>query len=196
MRKYSASLVMAALIVLYTAGAGYAQEVLTEQQISLSVAYGLGAGAVEPCWADGFRVSAAVVDRSRAKALLRMTMPHTLDSSRKKVFTASSFRTSTSELQAWLRTIQLRSGDISMKSLSSQADLLVSEVKSSAVSGREGAVCGLDEARRAGLTSRRTGAESELPPRSVSVSLGVGAAISAAGRRSLGIRPTLPVHPV
>jgi uncharacterized protein GlcG (DUF336 family) len=103
MRNYKdfTGLVVAAFVALCFPVMGQAQEVLTEKQISLSMAQGVVIGAVEQCRADGFRVSAAVVDRSgRLKALLRddNAGPHTIDSSRKKAFTALSFRASTNEL--------------------------------------------------------------------------------------------------
>jgi uncharacterized protein GlcG (DUF336 family) len=53
------------------------------------------------CRADGFRVSATVVDRAgQLKALLRDddAGPHTLESSRRKAFTAASFRSGTAQL--------------------------------------------------------------------------------------------------
>ena len=78
-----------------------AQELLVERQISLSLAQEAAQGAIEQCRADGFRVSVAVVDRAgNLKVLLRddETGPHTVDSSRRKAFTASLFRTSTTEL--------------------------------------------------------------------------------------------------
>ncbi len=79
------------------------QEILTERQISLSLAQEAAVAAVEQCRADGFQVSAAVVDRAgNLKALLRDdgTSPHTVESSRRKAFTASLFRSSTADLAA------------------------------------------------------------------------------------------------
>ncbi|MHC1743579.1 MAG: heme-binding protein [Syntrophobacteraceae bacterium] len=78
-----------------------AQDVLVERQISVSQARDAALAALERCRADGFRVSVAVVDRAgNLKALLRDddTGPHTVESSRRKAFTAASLRTSTGEL--------------------------------------------------------------------------------------------------
>lgn len=76
-------------------------DLVIERQVSLSLAHDAAHAAVERCRADGFRVSAAVVDRAGSvKALLRDdgAGPHTLDSSRRKAFTSSAFRTSTTNL--------------------------------------------------------------------------------------------------
>ncbi len=57
--------------------------------------------AVDHCKKDGYRVSASVVDRAGLlRALLRAdgAGPHTLDSSRKKAYTAASLRRTTTEL--------------------------------------------------------------------------------------------------
>lgn len=78
-----------------------AQEVLMERQISLSQAQDAALVAVERCRGDGFRVSVAVVDRAgNLKVLVRDdgTGPHTVESSRRKAFTASVFRASTTNL--------------------------------------------------------------------------------------------------
>ena len=57
--------------------------------------------ALEFCKKDGYRVSASVVDRAGVlRALLRAdgAGPHTVDSSRKKAYTAASLRRATSDL--------------------------------------------------------------------------------------------------
>lgn len=57
--------------------------------------------AIDQCRADGYSVSAAVVDRAGlVKALLRDdgAGPHTLDSSRRKAYTAASLGESTGKL--------------------------------------------------------------------------------------------------
>ena len=77
-----------------------AQQVLSEKQISLGVAHDVAMAAVEQCRKDGYRVAATVVDRAgRIKAVLRDdgTGPHSLDTSRRKAYTAVTFRTSTGE---------------------------------------------------------------------------------------------------
>ncbi len=78
-----------------------AEELPRESTLPLSLAVKAGSAAVEKCKSDGYKVSAAVVDRSGVvRALLRGdgAGPHTTDSSRKKAYTASSLRRPTSEL--------------------------------------------------------------------------------------------------
>lgn len=78
-----------------------AQELPKESVLSLSLAQRAAQAAIDVCKKDGYRVSVSVVDRA---GLLR-TMgradgagPHTIDSSRKKAYTAASLRRATSEL--------------------------------------------------------------------------------------------------
>lgn len=81
--------------------AGAAEELPREAVLPLSLASKATAEAVEKCKQDGYKVSAAVVDRA---GVLRVLMrgdgagPHTTDSSSKKAYTAASLRRSTSEL--------------------------------------------------------------------------------------------------
>lgn len=78
-----------------------AEELPREGTLPLSLAVKAASAAVEQCKSDGYKVSAAVVDRSGVvRALLRGdgAGPHTTDSSRKKAYTASSLRRPTSEL--------------------------------------------------------------------------------------------------
>lgn len=81
--------------------AGAADELLREAVLPLALATKAAAAAVEKCTKDGYKVSAAVVDRS---GVLRVLMrgdgagPHTTDSSSKKAYTAASLRRSTSEV--------------------------------------------------------------------------------------------------
>jgi uncharacterized protein GlcG (DUF336 family) len=98
------------------------QGVVTERQISLSLAQEAAQAAVEQCRADGFQVSAAVVDRAgNLKALLRddNTGPHTVESSRRKAFTASAFRASTADL------VNRVAGDPSLANLDQLAEGLL-----------------------------------------------------------------------
>lgn len=78
-----------------------AQELPKESVLPLNLAQRATQAAIEACRKDGYRVSVSVVDRG---GLLR-TMgradgagPHTIDSSRKKAYTAASLRRATSEL--------------------------------------------------------------------------------------------------
>lgn len=72
-----------------------------EAVLPLAVASRGANAALEKCEKDGHRVSVAVVDRA---GLLRVQLrgdgagPHTIDSSRKKAYTAASLRRPTAEL--------------------------------------------------------------------------------------------------
>ena len=79
----------------------FAEELPREASLPLALASKAAAVAVEKCKKDGYRVSAAVVDRSGVlKVLMRGdgAGPHTTDSSSKKAYTAASLRRPTSEL--------------------------------------------------------------------------------------------------
>ncbi|MGA6828276.1 GlcG/HbpS family heme-binding protein [Nitrospira sp. NS4] len=86
-----------------TCGAGIsaAQELPKESVLPLSLAQRAVQAAVDACKKDGYRVSVSVVDRAgllRAMGRADGAGPHTVDSSRKKAYTASSLRRATSEL--------------------------------------------------------------------------------------------------
>ncbi|MFO0773388.1 MAG: heme-binding protein [Nitrospiraceae bacterium] len=86
---------------LLAAHAAAADEVLREANIPLASAEKAAAAAVEKCLADGYRVTAAVVDRNgtvRAQLRADGAGPHTIDSSRKKAYTAASLRRATTDL--------------------------------------------------------------------------------------------------
>ncbi len=76
------------------------QTTIQERQISLTLAVDAAMGAVEKCRADGFRVTAVVLDRGgNIKATLRddSTSPHTVDTAKKKAFTSLAFRIPSSD---------------------------------------------------------------------------------------------------
>ena len=78
----------------------FAEDLPRETVLPLTLAAQAAMGALDKCKADGYQVSVAVVDRSgRIKALFRGdgAGPHTLNSSRKKAYTAASMRRPTSE---------------------------------------------------------------------------------------------------
>jgi len=78
-----------------------AAELPRETVLPVSLATKAASAAVEQCTKDGYRVSAAVVDRAGVvKALLREdgAGPHTVDSSRKKAYTSASMGRPTAEL--------------------------------------------------------------------------------------------------
>src|SRR5256885_12166173 len=78
-----------------------AEELPREAALPLTLASKAAAAAQEKCKQDGYRVSAAVVDRAGVlKVLMRGdgAGPHTTNSSSKKAYTAASLRRPTSEL--------------------------------------------------------------------------------------------------
>lgn len=83
------------------------QGVVTERNIAAGLAAEAVAAAVEACSGRGYRVTAAVVDRSGVlRALLRAdgAGPHTVASARAKAYTAASMRTGTSQILETVRT--------------------------------------------------------------------------------------------
>ncbi len=78
-----------------------ADEVPKESVVALSAASKAIQAALEACKKDGYRVSVSVVDRAgilRAMGRADGAGPHTVDSSRKKAYTAASVRRPTTEL--------------------------------------------------------------------------------------------------
>lgn len=86
---------------------GSAQTLPVEKQLPAALALEAASGAVEACQAQGYRVSATVVDRA---GLVRMVLradgagPHTLDASRRKAYTSASMRTRTLQLDERIRS--------------------------------------------------------------------------------------------
>lgn len=69
-------------------------QVLTERNVSLQLARMIGDAAIAACKADGYDVTAAVVDRAGdLKLLLRAdsSNPHNADLARRKAYTARTF---------------------------------------------------------------------------------------------------------
>ncbi len=78
-----------------------AQELPKESTLPLNLAQRATQAAIDACKKDGYRVSVSVVDRAgllRAMGRADGAGPHTIDSSRKKAYTAASLRRATSEL--------------------------------------------------------------------------------------------------
>ncbi|WHZ29627.1 MAG: putative heme-binding protein [Nitrospira sp.] len=99
----------------------WADELPKESVLSLGVANKAIQAALEACKKDGYRVSVSVVDRAgvlRAMGRADGAGPHTVDSSRKKAYTAASVRRPTSELadlitkNPSLQSLRDMSGDI------------------------------------------------------------------------------------
>lgn len=85
--------------MLYTASVQIAaQDFPTQKTLPLELSTQAAMAAIKKCHDDGFKVSVAIVDQS---GLLKVQLkadgagPHTLDSSRRKAYTANSLRDST-----------------------------------------------------------------------------------------------------
>lgn len=87
--------------LMFGAAIAVAQETPKESVLPFSLAQRATQAAIDACKKDGYRVSASVVDRAgllRAMGRADGAGPHTIDSSRKKAYTAASLRRATSEL--------------------------------------------------------------------------------------------------
>ena len=101
-----ALVVTAATALLFSSSpAALPQGLATTKVLSLDAARAVAEGALEKCRADGYRVSVTVIDSSNMlKAFVRDdgTGPHTVDFSRRKAYTALTFkRTSMETGKAW-----------------------------------------------------------------------------------------------
>lgn len=100
-RLVIAYMVMLSLLGLTAPRVIVADELPKESVLPLSLANKAIQTALEACKKDGYRVSVSVVDRAgvlRAMGRADGAGPHTVDSSRKKAYTAASVRRPTSEL--------------------------------------------------------------------------------------------------
>ena len=90
MKKMFAAAALAAAVPLTAHG-----QILTERNISLQLALQIAQSAMTACKADGYDVSAAVVDRAGdLKVLLRADTanPHNADLARRKAYTSRTFK--------------------------------------------------------------------------------------------------------
>lgn len=88
------SSMLTAVVVISAALSTTQAQVLTERNISLQLARTISDAAIAACKADGFDVTAAVVDRAGdLKLLLRAdtSNPHNADLARRKAYTARTF---------------------------------------------------------------------------------------------------------
>ena len=97
-------LLAATAIACLLAAPAHAQEALvTYKSLSPELAQDLARAALADCRKRGFQVTVAVVDRSGITLVLlrdRFAGPHTVSTASGKAWTAASFRTSTTELNA------------------------------------------------------------------------------------------------
>ncbi len=92
---------IAALLTLLPAVAPAADELPKESVLPAGMAGKAIQASLEACKKDGYKVSVSVVDRAGVlRAMVRAdgAGPHTIDSSRKKAYTAASLRRPTTEL--------------------------------------------------------------------------------------------------
>lgn len=89
---------LSALALTLVATAASAQAVRTEKNISLELANQIASASVAACAANGYAVSATVVDRAgtvRAVQRADNAGPHTLGASQQKAFTSASAKNNT-----------------------------------------------------------------------------------------------------
>lgn len=97
----SGLVVAIAVALCLPAGLVAAEDLPKESVLPLVMATKAAQASLESCKKDGYRVSVSVVDRAgllRAMVRADGAGPHTIDSSRKKAYTAASLRRPTSEL--------------------------------------------------------------------------------------------------
>ncbi len=102
MFKFYSVVALGAMVLFgFTQAATAADELPREAVLPLALASKAATVAQEKCKQDGYKVSAAVVDRSGVlRAFVRGdgAGPHSVDSSTKKAYTAASLRRPTSEI--------------------------------------------------------------------------------------------------
>lgn len=101
MYRYFSVLIMIVACLILISSMAMAQGVRTEKNITLALANEAASAAVETCFAKGWFVSAAVVDRSGVlKALQRADGAgfHTVDAAKRKAYTSASMRNNTSAI--------------------------------------------------------------------------------------------------
>lgn len=102
------TIVCMAAVLLFGPRAG-ADELPKESLLPLSMATKAVQTALEACKKDGYRVSVSIVDRAgvlRAMGRADGAGSHTVDSSRKKAYTAASLRRPTTELAELIAKVQ------------------------------------------------------------------------------------------
>jgi uncharacterized protein GlcG (DUF336 family) len=116
-------ILVSAMVSLLPIAVVIADELPKESVLPLNLAGKAVQASLDACKKDGYRVSVSVVDRAgvlRAMARGDGAGPHTVDSSRKKAYTAASLRRATTELAELinkvptLQALREMNGDILM----------------------------------------------------------------------------------
>ena len=92
-----------ALLALFAGSATAEESVVTYKSLTPELALDLARASLADCRKRGFQATVAIVDRSGVTQVLlrdRFAGPHTVSTATGKAWTAASFRTSTSELNA------------------------------------------------------------------------------------------------
>jgi len=100
-RALARAAALSALLVPLAAVPVTPQSLLLEKVLPASLAAEAANAAIDACQRQGYRVSVALVDRSGVTRVLVRgdgAGPHTLDSSRRKAYTAATFKAPTSRL--------------------------------------------------------------------------------------------------
>lgn len=102
MKKLPAALfAVAALALAPVASQAEDEALFTSQSLTPETALKAATAALAKCRADGYQISVAIVDRSGLLQVMlrdRYAGAHTLDTARRKAWTATSFRADTSEI--------------------------------------------------------------------------------------------------
>jgi uncharacterized protein GlcG (DUF336 family) len=97
--------IVAAVVILAGTTIGRSQGLVAHKELSAEAALAVANGALDKCRADGYRVSLTVLDSSGLiKVQVRGdgTSPHTLEHSRRKSYTALTFKRPSAETaKAW-----------------------------------------------------------------------------------------------
>ena len=107
-KRMAEGVIVAVVAALCGAATVAAEDLPKESVLPLQMATRAAQTAIESCKKDGYRVSASVVDRAgilRAMGRADGAGPHTVDSSRKKAYTAASLRRPTTELAEMLAKV-------------------------------------------------------------------------------------------
>ncbi len=96
--KSQTTLTLSALALTLISGLAHAQAVRTEKNMSMELANQIAAASVAACTANGYAVTATVVDRAgsvRAVQRADNAGPHTLGASQQKAYTSASAKNTT-----------------------------------------------------------------------------------------------------